>query len=87
MSKIYIRTGDIFNIKDDKRRMDVFNGCRKKALKCGLICHCHIDGENTTLFLEGTKSQFIKYYLSTMCEDDKTIIDGIKRILYIMSSK
>ena len=80
MSKIYIKTSDIFNFEDAKKRMKYFNFCRKKALKCGLICKCHIEGEKTTLFMEGSKLQYIKYYLATLLANEyKT--DGIKRLI------
>ena len=80
MSKIYIRTFDIFNIEDAKKRMKYFNFCHEKALKCGLTCKCHIEGKNTTLFMEGSKLQYIKYYLATLLANEyKT--DGIKRLI------
>ena len=83
MSKIYIRTSDIFNIEDAKKRTAYFNFCREKALKCGLICDCHIKGEKTTLFMEGSKLQYIKYYLATLLKTEyKT--DGIKRLISII---
>ena len=83
MSKIYIRTSDIFNLEDAKKRMAYFNFCHEKALMCGLTCKCHIDGKNTMLFMEGSKSQYIKYYLATLLKTkDKT--DGIKRLISII---
>lgn len=83
MSKIYIKTSDIFNFEDAKKRMKYFNFCREKALKCGLIYKCHIEGEKTTLFMEGSKWQFIKYYLATLLKTEyKT--DGIKRLISII---
>ena len=83
MSKNYIRTSDIFNIEDAKKRMIYFNFCREKALKCGLICKCRIEGEKTTLFMEGSKLQYIKYYLATLLKNEyKT--DGIKRLISII---
>ena len=33
MSKIYIKTSDIFNFEDAKKRMKYFNFCRKKSIK------------------------------------------------------
>ena len=80
MSKNYIKTSDIFNIEDAKKRTAYFNFCREKALKCGLICNYHIEGKNTTLFMEGSKLQYIKYYLATLLANEyKT--DGIKRLI------
>ena len=55
MRKIYIRTSDIFEYKDEVKRMKYLDFCHKKVLKCGLICRCHIDGVNTKLFIEGSK--------------------------------
>ena len=80
MRKIYIRTSDIFEYKDEVKRMKYFDFCHKKALKCGLICRCHIDGVNTKLSIEGSKWDIIKYYLVTVFKTEDNIIDAIKRI-------
>lgn len=80
MRKIYIRTSDIFGYKDEVKRMKYFDFCLKKALKCGLICRCHIDGVNTKLFIEGSKWNIIKYYLITVFKTEDNTIDAIKRI-------
>ena len=80
MRKIYIRTSDIFEYKDEVKRMKYLDFCHKKALKCGLICRCHIDGVNTKLFIEGSKWNIIKYYLVTVFKTEDNIIDAIKRI-------
>lgn len=84
MRKIYIRTSDIFEYKDEVKRMKYFDFCHKKALKCGLICRCHIDGVNTKLFIEGSKWNIIKYYLVTVFKTEDNIIDAIKRITSII---
>lgn len=83
MSKKYIETLDIFNIEDAKKRMAYFNFCREKALKCGLICKCHIEGKNTTLFMEGSKLQYIKYYLAILLKTEYKM-DGIKCLISII---
>ena len=83
MSKIYIKTSDIFDIKDAKKRMAYFDFCLEKALKCGLTCKCHIEGTNTTLFMEGDKLCYIKYYLATLLKNEYKI-DGIKRLISII---
>ena len=83
MSKNYIKTSDVFNIEDAKKRTAYFNFCREKALKCGLICDYHIEGKNTTLFMEGSKLQYIKYYLATLLKT-KYKTDGIKRLISII---
>ena len=83
MSKNYIKTSDIFNIEDAKKRTAYFNFCREKALKFGLICDYHIEGKNTTLFMEGSKLQYIKYYLATLLKT-KYKTDGIKRLISII---
>ena len=83
MSKNYIETSDIFNIEDAKKRMAYFDFCREKALKCGLTCKCHIEGTNTTLFMEGDKLCFIKYYLATLSKN-VCKMDGIKRLISII---
>ena len=80
MRKIYIRTSDIFEYKDEVKRMKYLDFCHKKALKCGLICRCHIDGVNTKLFIEGSKWDIIKYYLITVFKTEDKTIDAIKRI-------
>lgn len=83
MRKIYIRTSDVFNYKNAEKRMKYFDFCRRKALECGLVCHCHIDDIDTTLFIEGRKSNVIKYYLATVFKT-KDGIDGIKRLVSII---
>ena len=83
MSKTYIRTFDIFNIEGAKKRMAYFNFCHEKALKCGLTCKCHIEGKNTTLFMEGSKLQYIKYYLATLLKTEYKM-EGIKRLISII---
>ena len=80
MRKIYIKTSDIFPYKDEVKRMEYFDFCHKKALKCGLICRCHIDGVNTKLFIEGSKWNIIKYYLITVFKTEDNTVDAIKRI-------
>ena len=84
MRKIYIRTSDIFEYKDEVKRMKYFDFCHKKALKCGLICRCHIDGVNTKLFIEGSKWYIIKYYLITVFKTEDNTIDAIKRIVSLI---
>ena len=79
MRKVYIRTYDIFAYKDEVKRMKYFDFCHKKALKCGLICQCHIDGVNTKLFIEGSKLNIIKYYLITAFKTEDNVMDAIKR--------
>ena len=83
MSKIYIRTRDVFNIEDAKKRMAYFNFCHEKALKCGLTCKSHIDGTNTMLFTIGSKGCYIKYYLVTMFKTEHKL-NGIKRLIEII---
>lgn len=84
MRKTYIRTSDIFEYKDVEKKMRCFNFCREKALKYGLICRSHIDDTNTTLFMEGKKINFIRYYLTTVFKTEDKIIDGVKRIASII---
>ena len=84
MRKIYIKTSDIFKYKDEVKRMKYFDFCHKKALKCGLICRCHIDGVNTKLFIEGSKWDIIKYYLITVFKTEDNTIDAIKRIISLI---
>ena len=83
MSKNCIRTSDIFNFEDEKKRMKYFDFCREAALKCGLMCKCHVNGIKTTLFMWGSKRQFIKYYFITLFKT-KYKVDGVKRIISII---
>lgn len=83
MSKTYIRTFDLFNIKDNKKRMRYFDFCRKIALECGLICQCHLEGTNTKLFMRGSKWQFVKYYLITLLKTERKTY-GIKRLVSVI---
>lgn len=83
MMKKFIRTSDVFEHKDEIKRMQYFNFCREKALKCGLMCRCHIDSKNTTLFIEGRKVNVLKYYLLTVFKTEDGI-DGIKHIISII---
>jgi len=75
----YFRTTDIFYIEGAEKGFKYFNLCHKKALKCGLVCKCIIDGSVLKLVITGTKYQFLKYYLHTLCENECKW-DGIKRI-------
>ena len=84
MKKIYIKTSDIFAYKDEVKRMKYLDICYKKALKYGLICHRHIDGRNTKLFIAGPKWDVIRYYLATVFNSDDYIIDAIKRIISLI---
>lgn len=83
MHKTYIRTCDIFEYRNQEKRMAYFNFCHKKALECGLTCRSHINGMDTTLFIEGQKSKVVKYYLVTIFKT-KDGIDGIKRLISII---
>lgn len=84
MRKTYIRTSDIFDYKNAEKRMKYFDFCRKKALKYGLTCRCYIDGIDTTLFIEGSKRNVIKYYLATVFKTEDGLINGIKRIISVI---
>lgn len=77
-----IKTHDVFVIKDARKRMNYFDFCRKKALNSGLICRCHIDGMNTALFMEGSKWQFVKYYIATLSK--ARYVDSIKRLISVI---
>lgn len=83
MSKIYIRTCDIFDNKDVNVRWKYFMSCHEKALKCGLLCACHIEDEIMTLRMSGSKWQFIKYYSVTLLKTENKL-NGIKRLISII---
>lgn len=80
MSKTIHYTRDIFNITDQKIKMEYFGFCYKKALECGLTCICEDVESTPKLELAGTKWQFVKYYFLTLtkCERKRK---GIKRLL------
>ena len=86
MNKTYIRTRDIFNIKDKSIRKRYFDYCYNKALKCGLICQVHINEKHLpVLYLEGSKCHFIKYYFVTMFATANRM-DGVKRLISIVKT-
>ncbi len=80
MSTLF-KTYDIFDIEDEDMRNYCLLCCRTIALQCGLMCKCHLDGINTRLYMLGTKQQFVKYYLKTLLMDNKSIFDGLKRLV------
>lgn len=80
MSKTIFHTCDIFNITDQKIKMEYFDFCYKKALECGLTCVCKDIGSTPKLKLEGTKWEFVKYYFLTLTKCDCKW-KGIKRLL------
>lgn len=84
MRNTIIRTSDIFEYKDVEKRMRYFNFCRKKALKYGLTCRSHIGSKDATLFMDGRKINFIRYYLATVFKTEDKIMDGVKRIISII---
>ena len=78
------KTYDIFDIKDKDVREHCLLRCIDIALQCGLMCKCHLNGRDTRLYMNGTKQQFVKYYLKTLtC--NKTIFDALKRLLYCIT--
>lgn len=84
MRKTYIITSDVFEYKDAEKRMRYFDFCHKKALEHDLVCRSHINGMDTTLFIEGTKINVIRYYLATVFKTEDKIIDGVKRIISVI---
>lgn len=80
MSKTIYYTSDIFDIPDQKIKMEYFGFCYKKALECGLTCTCKGTEYVPKLELEGTKWEFVKYYFLTLT---KCVCKwkGIKRLL------
>lgn len=81
---VLFKTYDIFDIKDKDVREYCLLRCRDIALQCGLTCKCHLHGRDTRLYLDGTKQQFLMYYLKTLtCTE--SIFDGLKRLLYCIA--
>lgn len=83
MTKLF-KTYDLFDIKDEDTRKYCLLHCLDMALRCGLMCKCHLDGINTRLHMSGTKQQFVKYYLKTLMFN-KPFFDGLKRLMYIIT--
>ena len=83
MRKIYIRTSDVFVGTDDEKQMEWFNFCRKKALELGIACKWNAESSNRTLFMEGSKRNFIKYYFASLLKTERPV-RGIKRLISIV---
>ncbi|MDO5399001.1 MAG: hypothetical protein Q4G33_13845 [bacterium] len=84
MSKIRIKTGDVFNIKSENIRQKYFDYCHKKALKCGIQCIADITEEGFMILkMTGSKTQLVKYYLITLFKTTHKA-DGIKRLFSII---
>ena len=84
MSKTFIRTSDVFNIKNKSVNETYFAYCLRKAIKYGLKCVPNSKDEGIIeLKLSGSKKQFVKYYLTTMFKTTNKI-DGIKRLISII---
>ena len=81
---VLFKTYEIFDIKDKDVREYCLLRRRDIALQCGLTCKCHLHGRDTRLYLNGTKQQFVKYYLKTLtCSG--SIFNGLKRLLYCIT--
>lgn len=86
MSKTYIRTSDIFNIKNEVINQRYFKYCYQKAIKYGIQCTKHMNEQHfIVLGLSGNKYQLVKYYLATMLKTQNKL-DGVKRLISIITT-
>lgn len=83
MSKIYIRTKDVFNIYDANFNQKCLNYCYEKALKYGILCGKTYNKKHWVLELAGPKHQVVKYYFVTMLKTTNKI-NGIKRLISVI---
>lgn len=84
MVKTGFRTHDLFMDKDYSNNLEMAMKCYAKARKCGLYCKLYKNKRmEYKLEMEGFKSQFLKYYLITLCEGD-TVINGFKHLFTII---
>lgn len=84
MVKTGFRTYDIFTNKSHSDNFEVAMKCFEQATKCGLYCKLYKnDRMEYKLEMQGFKSQFIKYYMTTLCEGQKAI-NGFKRLCTII---
>lgn len=84
MVKTGFRTYDIFTNKSHNDNFDAAMKCFEQATKCGLYCKLYKnDRMEYKLEMQGFKSQFIKYYMTTMREGQKPI-NGFKRLCAII---
>lgn len=74
MIKTGFRTYDIFANKNHSNNFEVAMKCFEQATKCGLYCKLYKnDRMEYTLEMQGFKSQFIKYYMTTLYEGQDAI--------------
>ena len=83
---VFFRTYDIFNIENKEKRNKFLKACLRAALKSGLSCGYVLDGAKTRLHLDGTKKQFVKYYLRTILYNE-SITKGVRRLINCISWK
>ena len=79
MAKLY-RTYDLFDIENEEQRNDCLTLCIYAALKSGLSCKHVMNGTKTKLYMNGTKKQFIKYYLSTISYNE-SFTNTVRRLI------
>jgi hypothetical protein len=80
------RTYDTFNIENDEKRNEFLKKCLRAALKSGLSCGYVMDGTKTRLHMNGTKKQFIKYYLNTISYNE-SFTNAVRRLINCISWK
>lgn len=80
------RTCDTFNIENDEKRNKFLKKCLRAALKSGLSCGYVMDGTKTRLHMNGTKKQFVNYYLKTILYNE-SIANGVRMVIRCISWK
>ena len=82
MRTIMIRTQDIIHVTNQEKRR-LLNKFYAESLRCGLKSHIQDNGIEAILVLEGSKRNFVKYYLLTVFDTD-SVFRGIIRLLDII---
>ena len=84
MRQVYLRTSDIFN--NDKIGREMFDRYFSIASKYGLVKSTVNNSKDLKiiLYLEGSRLNFLKYYLETLIHVETHKIQGLKRLIYFL---
>lgn len=84
---IYINTQDIFDIKNEKINVKVFNDCARLSKELNIFDSFGVNDKGFPVInLRGSKNKIALYYLKTMLKTtDK--IGGLKRVLNILATR
>lgn len=84
MSKVIIRTSDMFEHTDERTRLARYLACFKIASWLGIVSGKEKNNSTITLYLTGSKFRICLYYLLTTARsDNKTVGDVCRRMYYI----